>query len=756
MTRTSLLVAIMAAFACSSNVLTVATGEFTAPTGIAATAAGDRDLFFVANTGRDSLRALQLCNYPLLLDGGVDPADTCPKSEHGQFVPAPIRLFPASIETGNRPLRVAGVRLNSSDGGAAGVALVAGSTSKLAVVDARSFVEAQTTGIDPRPVDYLDLGDLGADAGTPASETVDVVAANPLDRFDLETGATKVTAFAATRTELVVLDVTLGGDFAQPPAVRGHCTLDPVVPMKLAVVPGSDAQVYVADGAGDGVVAIQASSVTSVAGPCVMDRISAGGRSVRSIALSPPRYDQDGAGAPRTRVAGELLLMVLEPLAAVASGQTPDPGGLLIAGTGLGLVPKGIVPIPPFDLAEAGEPMRPLNLPTDAGLFSEVSFLRAVKPKPAAEAPDLTACPTAPCTPLSVAQSATPPVPLFALLAAVSCTDGVTYFIDVPHRRLVNQNLYTQANDIGILPVVNGSGPLFSPVVATSPTLTLDATKFDPGVTRQSAWRVTWHSAIPGLERRGGALTPVDSNTMRFTVALPNLNLYRDDPAIALAPGDVVSLTGYSIGTVNSPECQTVASSETAFRFELTIKDVQPDHLDLQTLPDNGTTRGFNLGGCTSLGAVAEVRTARTQPWLVFDGSTVKGRVKEDGTFEAHQRRFDYPRGPPGTTSYGRTDTDVPPAPVASRDTAFTFAITGPEPTVPASQFTWSFSAGFLGVAYGDQVHSTPGLATAVYGYSSRRTQNLAFTSVTGMDEVLQADPSLLSSTTTFGVTAYR
>src|SRR5207237_9997950 len=161
-----------------------------------------------------------------------------------------------------------------------------------------------------------------------------------------------------------------------------------------------------------------------------------------------------------------------------------------------------------------------------------------------------------------------------ALLAAVSCTDGVTYFIDVPHRRLVNQNLYTQANDIGILPVVNGSGPLFSPVVATSPTLTLDATKFDPGVTRQSAWRVTWHSAIPGLERRGGALTPVDSNTMRFTVALPNLNLYRDDPTIALAPGDVVSLTGYSIGHVNSRECQTVLSSETAFRFELTIKDV--------------------------------------------------------------------------------------------------------------------------------------------------------------------------------------
>jgi len=765
MMRASLLIAAVAVVACTSNPLNVATGEFTAPTGLAATAAGDRDLLFIANTGGDSLRALQLCSAPLLLDGGVDPADSCPQSAHGQFVPAPIRLFPASIETGDRPLRVAGVRLTQSDGGAAGVALVAGAGSSLAVVDGRSLVDTQTTGTAPRAVLQLDLGQAAdggttADGGIPvatADETVDVVAANPLDtRFDLETGAATVTAFAATRSELVVLDVILGSDgFAQFPTVR-RCTLDPVVPTRLAVVPGSAAQVFVADGAGDGVVSIQTSSVPAGGGPCVMDRISAGGRSVRSIALSPPWYDQDDQGQPRTRAAGELLLMVLEP-ATVQPGQTADPGGVLFAGTGLGLVPKGIVPIPPFDPAkEVAEPMRPLSLPNPGGLFNEGAFLRAVKPKAAPEQPDLTACPTAPCTPLSIGQPANAAPVLFPLLAAVSCSDGVTYFIDVANRRLVNQNKYAQANDVGILPLVNGTGlPQFGPAIPAPPTLTLDATKFEPGVTRASSWRVVWHAAIPGLERRGGTIKPVDSDTLRFTVALPNLGLFRDDPAIALAAGDVVSLAGYSIGTDNSAACQGVVSSEsTPYRFELTIKDVQPDHLDLQVLPDNATTRGFHPEGCSAFGAVAQVRTARTQPWLVFEGNTIKGRVRDDGTFDAHQPRFDYPR-----SAYGRTDTDVPPAPIASRDVAFSFTISGPLPDTPqeaGSQFTWSFSSGVFPVAYGDQLHTTAGFATAVYGYSSRRTQSLAFTSVTGMNEVLQADPFLLNSTTTLGLVAYR
>ena len=290
---------------------------------------------------------------------------------------------------------------------------------------------------------------------------------------------------------------------------------------------------------------------------------------------------------------------------------------------------------------------------------------------------------------------------------------------------------------------------------STPPSLTLDATKIEPGVTRGSSWRVVWHAAIPGLERRGGTITPVDSDTLRFTVTLPNLNLFRDDPAIALAVGDVVSLAGYSIGTDNSAACQTVVSSEsTPRRFELNIKDVQPDHLDLQVLPDNGATLGFHPQGCSAFGAVAEVRTARTQPWLVFDGNTVKGRVRDDGTFDAHQPRFDYP-----LSAYGRTATDVPPAPIASRDLAFSLLISGPIPDTPqeaGSQFIWSFTSGLSPVAYGDQVHTTPGFATAVYGYSSRRTQNLAFTSVTGMDEVLQADPFFLNSTTTVGLVAYR
>jgi hypothetical protein len=43
-----------------------------------------------------------------------------------------------------------------------------------------------------------------------------------------------------------------------------------------------------------------------------------------------------------------------------------------------------------------------------------------------------------------------------------------------------------------------------------------------------------------------------------------------------------------------------------------------------------------------------------------------------------------------------------------------------------------------------------------VYPYSSRRLPSLVFSSLTGSNEVLQADPSVLLSSVTIGVVAYR
>jgi hypothetical protein len=775
MNRALLLLPLLA-IACSTNPPPAGIGQFNAPTGLAATGAGDRDVVFIANTGRDGLRALQLCNGPLLLDGGIDPADTCPTNQDRQFVPAPIRVFPAAIETGERPMRIAGVRLSRADGSSAGVALVTGADSSLAIVDARTLVETQSTGAAPRPVQYLDLAGPAPDGGTLESQLVDVVAANPVDpELDIEVSAApaaKVTAFVATRSELVVLDVGLDASgFAQVPSVRARCTLGPVAPTKLAVVPGDDAQVYVADGAGDGVVSIQTASVAG--GPCTVDRISAGGRQVRSVALSPRWYDTDASGQTRTRPAGELLMMVVEPLTTATAGRELDPGGVLFAGTGRGLVLKGIVPIPPFDpTKDVAEPMQPISIPAK-GLTREGAFLRAIKPRPAPLPPDLNLCAAPPCTPLyvGVATTSTPSsVQLFGLLAAVSATDGITYFIDVPNRRLVNYNRYTLPDDAGLLPTLD-SIPSYSLVITSPPVLTVDTTTFEPGVTHRGSWRAVWHSMIPGLERRAGAVTRPGADILRFTTTPADLAAWRDDPAIALGAGDVVSFAAVSLTADTSQPCQDMVSSETQnpLRFELTITDVQPDHLDLQISSIVYTPAGsvvFHPDACSGgFGAVAEVRAAGTQPWLVLEAKAgdpresplrliVDGRVAEGGKFLVHQQRFDYPR-----STYDPGDsTSVPPRPpqaASVNDIAFSFQLSGPIPVFPGTGFFWTIGNGYASVSYSDST-ATAGLATVVYPYSSRRLPNLVFTSLTGSNEVLQADPSVLLSLVTAGVVAYR
>ena len=194
--KRALLSAVLVAAACNTTTSPAAIGEFTSPTGMAATGAADRDVLFIANTGRDSLRALQLCNAPLSTDGGVASTDSCPPKDNGQFVPAPIRLFPATIETGDRPLRVAGVRLERTDRSGAGVALVAGADSTVAVVDARALVDARSNpGVKSVTLPPVNVG----------AQTIDVVAANPMAAgLDVETATPAggiATAFVATVTD---------------------------------------------------------------------------------------------------------------------------------------------------------------------------------------------------------------------------------------------------------------------------------------------------------------------------------------------------------------------------------------------------------------------------------------------------------------------------------------------------------------------------------------------------------------------------
>jgi hypothetical protein len=642
-------------------------------------------------------------------------------------------------------LLAAGVIQEVAGGVAADAGVASPPTAVIAVVDARSLLDSQNTRIAPKAVQYLPVG----------SSAVDVVTVNPIDPvLDLEatadSGAT-VPAFIATQTELLLADVGLGAsESAGLPAIRGRCTLAPVVPTRIAVAPGDPSRVYVADGAGDGVVSILASSVTA-GGACVTDRINAGGRSVRSLALSPPWYEQ-GSTDTITHPAGEIVLMILDPLPSVEPGEPLDPGGLVFAGTGTGLVPKGIVPNPAYPLvpgtgappASTPEAMQPLSLP-GKGLLQEATFLRAVRPRPSPVVPDLATCTAAPCTPIFMALlPSTNPTRLFPLVAAVTATDGVTYFFDVPSRRFINQNLYGDLGEAAITPTLG-----LITQTATGPTLEInpDGGAFEPGLVHSLAWRAIWHSPIPGLDRRGGTVTDLGNGRLRFTPSLANLDLWTapKDPIIALRAGDVVAFTGFQSAGDNSAGCQAVFK-ETPNRFELSITAVAADHLDLAELPDNGTTTGFHPD-CPKFGAVVEVRTASDQPWLIIGGDTLKGRTSNGATFQVHERRFDYPR------SKYTSDPNQKPFPSGANDLAYTLRIKGTEPTSPGFLFSWSVDSALAAASYRDgtsTVATNTGYATAVYSYSSPRSANLLFTSVTGVNEVLQVNPSAISTTLVF------
>jgi hypothetical protein len=746
--------AALVAAACGSSPINTATGEFTSPTGIAATVAGDRDVLFIANSGQDSLRALQVCNHPLLTDGGVDPADPCPANQNFQFVPAPIRVFPVNVETGNRPLHVAGVRLTRSDGIPAGAALSVGADSTVAIVDAYGLLQRADGGVpsgaDGGPAPLVTQLDVQA-------TTVDVAAANPLNSRLIETSApagSTVTAYVVTLApELIQLDVGLDAANLPQASVHARCTLEPgTVPSRIAVPPGSDADVYIADvGAAGGVVHVAKAGIAT--GACISNRIAAQGRRVRSVAASPTWFQfplsQSEADPDITHPAGEILMMVLEPLACSGTGPdcaatTPgielDPGGVLFARTTDGT----ILPVPPFDVLAAGAPetMQPLQ-PPSAGIPLDGTFLRAVPPNndPANPlvAPDLTPCTRAPCTPLTIAVTSGTPIRTFPLLAAMSASDGSTYFIDVVNRRYVSSALFAlNTNPIGLTPVVDVP-PVLSPAQATNvPTLVVDPNSLQAGVTRRGRWRAIWHSPIPGLDRRAGTVTPNPDGTMLFKTAPADLGRWTQEPIIHLAAGDVVAFAGYAQSDP-SPACQALVSRESLgpLRFELVIRSVTADSLLLE--PADPAV-GFNPAGCPAFGAVAEIRTGGAQPWLVFEGNTVRGRVLPDGTFTAHARRYDYPL-------------NYTAPPLAASDVAMSFTVTG-VPATPVGGFAFSLSDNSSIVLFRDSL-LTAGLATSVYAYSSPRVPSLLYSSITGANELLQGNPFLLN-TSAQGVLVYR
>lgn len=746
--RRLLLIAALAA-ACSNQVATISSGQFAAPVGLAATSAGDRDLLFIANSGKDGLIALQLCTQPLDDGGNVQPGDTCSPSENAQFIPGPIRVFPGTIETAPRTVRVAGARLTLPDGGvpdggANGEALAVGADDTLHVIDARALVDAEHGGAS-RPITV----DGGVALG---GQGVDVVAANALDpATDLEVPSPSVRVFAVTvqPAQLLAMTATLDANgSAQKPTLDGSCTLGAVIPRRLAVTPGNPATVYIADGAGDGVVRVDTSTIAG--GACTTTRISAGGRTTRSVAVSPPWY----ASLDQTKhKAGEIVAMVVDPPAVSKPGRPLDPGGVLFARTSDG----AIFPVPPRQWTDTGfEGMQPLEV---TGLAREVAFLRS-------RAAD-SACPILPCTAINFGASPG----FFDLLAAVTSTDGSTTLVDVINRRFPDGTLPALSTNATLLtPASNGIAPS-TPVSQNAtnqvtmspgddpngPILTVDPGSAVPGVTHTNIWRAIYHSPIVGLDRRAGTLSPNADGTLTFVSPPADLAVWTADPIIQLGAGDLVSFGNWSSA---DPNCQNLVTAEnnSQYAFELPIRSISGNSMVLGAAPGKVDLSG----SCATVTAVAEVRIGGSKPWLVYNAGTVAGRIAAGQTFVAHETRWDYPLetcgsygGVAAAAAAGIPCYDPNNPPVLGSEQSFTFSINDKGAAIaPASGFTWQMSNGQAPVSYADSTVAN-GFATAVLGYSSPRNRSLIFTSVTGSNEVLQADPAILRADVT-GLQGYR
>ena len=779
---------LFAAAACSSTRSPIASGQLNGASGIAATSAGDRDLLFVANAGGDELRALNICTAA---DGGQrDQNDPCPLTEDYQFVSGPIRLFPASIQANDRPVRLAGARLTWS-GGNTGAVLVAGAESALRVVDAKNIVDQEERGAPPADAGMVPL----------AAPATDVVAGNQLDG-GLEVGAASVFAFAvveksaAAPAQLVVLnlhaDPGTGAIRLSAQDIVGSCSLDPVQPRKIALVPGRDDVVYIADGAGDGVVKVNRADVpagAAAASTCPVTRLSAGGRPTRSVAASPAFTEQSSFGVATVvpHPAGDFLVVAADdsPLCRVADPlSSAGCGGILILSTATGTV----VGQPTAGIYAAGAPpMAPLVPRLAFASVDQLSFVRDVaflQPFAGGDGCKDTSRrnTTEPCTELIVggnSNSSKVPTP-FDLIAVATATDGGDYFIDVVNRRFVN-DLRDVPAGLSLAPTVDAVGtltpaalttetnpatltPLKPPVDPAHPTdpaptgMTLDGW-VNPGVTRRSRWRAVFHGPFNGLERRGGSLTASGHGTYNFTVAPADLARWKNATLLQLSPGDAVALI---FPGTPATRCPDLAAETIALRLELPIVSISDSVIELAPVPD-GATPGFHpADSCFAapVGVVAEVRAANGgggRPWLVYENQEVRGRAKNGENFVAREARTDYPGACTNSSvcgiPYSAPDPAAPGA--AARppvDIAVAFVISGNDPPL---QSVLSFATN--SVAFPTTVRDPAlagGLSDSVFVYHSPKVQNLIFTSVTGGNGLLQANPLLLN--VPGGIVSYR
>jgi hypothetical protein len=237
-------------------------------------------------------------------------------------------------------------------------------------------------------------------------------------------------------------------------------------------------------------------------------------------------------------------------------------------------------------------------------------------------------------------------------------------------------------------------------------------------------------------------VTPGSSGTLLYRAQPADLVSWESDPLLHLGVGDVVSFAAYNVLPGSPADCNALAT-ELGLRFFLPIIAISADGntLTLGTTPTTGSASGFPFT-CAKFGVAAEMLTSGDHPWLVYEGSEVRGRAKNGEMFVVTGRRFNYP-----------LDYDITKVPVASTvDTSVAFTLGGTDPTVTS---LWSFvlNSGQFPQQIGDPATSQ-GFATQVISYTSPRATNRLFISLAGSNALLQAAPEALG--VVGGLLAYR
>jgi hypothetical protein len=812
--------ACVAALSACSTQPNIATGsDFISPSGIATVSAADRDFLLVASAGNSDLHALNMCVTPSLPDGGAG-VTTCPSQQDFTFVPGPIRLFPASFPVGNRPLRLAGLKLEDA-GQRGGAVLVAGAPiTPQAGLD--GGVPAQPDG-GSAAIYSFDSNDIlavarGLGGGVMPPPVAIPVSGPSVDVVAEDSAKPNPLAFAVTlaetgaKPELLAMRGRLDGA-ATRVDIAARCLLN-FAATKLALVPGSVSKLYIADGTphgvaggiGDGAVELDVAQVLAVGAASPPAACPAGRRipatdtvsnpprprPLTALALNPEvvsdiRPEANGlcaGGTPPaadgtcgTKVdyaAGVMLIGITgsrdEPVDLTDPRSGKEAGRIVILRTATG----GLAPLPsfPFDAA-AAPPMEPLAV---NGLARDVAFLIP---------PPRDKCPTEfsfrPCGIIVVGLTRR----AFGLAAAVTSSDGGTYFIEADRRRFFNDARAAGSNTspgpvptIEILPVLspptpsNTAGPAFAFVPDTDEldinnNIVRPRGSLTAGVTRVGNWSATYHGALPGLERVSGTMSRVVTGTgagqvVSFHLDLPgaDLDLVRglrtscgqpNRYCMGIDVGDMVTPLVFS-APIGGTLCAELDADNKLPPRELPIAALSNESIDLGPEAADITLPRFETipAGCFPVPLTLEVRAGEGlpvapgqpgRPWVVTQNTEPRGRAAFDETFVGWEPRFDYPLDPFSSDLLH---------PVFTDDVGVKFKITG-SPPPPKSLFQFKLTSGQQQTR---AFEPSAIFAGAVAVYNSPKVSNLVFSVITGANEVLLINPALLGFTG--GTVAYR